>query len=186
MTKAELMQWVHDAGLSRVADDIERIIKPSIRITAHPTDESDLSPGTSKFGGLPDLPPDVEWPEQNGRPLNLIAQLNLREIALSTPLSEFAGQLSLLDVAVKPVELELLPPSGILYFFYDATEQPWGYKVEHRAGWQVMYSPMEAKLSRSPLPSAFTEDDALPACRLEFSREVNLPDPASTSIQFFI
>lgn len=174
MTEAELMGRVRESGLSRVADDLERLLKPSIRIKTRPVDEAKLTLGESKFGGVPDLPPEIEWPERNGQRLDLIAQLNLSEI---TSLKPPAYQLSLLDVGSDLSAFDALPQAGILYFFYDVTEQRGGYKPEDRGGWKVIhYDGDSSRLKRCEAASALPEDGPLPACRLEFAKEVTLPD----------
>ncbi|HVF98530.1 MAG TPA: YwqG family protein, partial [Chloroflexia bacterium] len=97
-----------DANLPRVAAELQALVRNSIRIRTIPvTDEALLLPGTSKFGGLPDLPEDVAWPEWNGGPLAFIAQFRLEEVA--------------------PYDLQrLLPTTGMLYFFYEAQQSTWG------------------------------------------------------------
>ena len=55
------------------------------------------------MGGLPDLPLSVSWPETGGKPLGFLGQLNLSE--------------------TKPFDKDdLLPASGLLYFFYDSEQ----------------------------------------------------------------
>ncbi|MCA9941048.1 MAG: DUF1963 domain-containing protein [Anaerolineales bacterium] len=53
--------------------------------------------GLSRLEGLPDLPPTLTWPEQNGQALDFLAQINLAH----------------LEKGFHP----LLPPQGWLYFF---------------------------------------------------------------------
>jgi hypothetical protein len=55
--------------------------------------------GTSRLGGDPDLPPELEWPRWRGVPIPFVAQIDLAE------LPSIAGR-------------ELLPPSGRLWFFH--------------------------------------------------------------------
>ena len=79
---------------------LKNLAKESIRIEYNLEDD-DISIGTSKIGGTPDLPPSITWPFKDKRPLSLIAQLNLSEVAAYD-------------------QMNLLPHSGWLYFFYDA------------------------------------------------------------------
>src|SRR5438876_2787944 len=67
------------AGLSRLLKDLDSIARPSIRLLTTPVDESTLAPGTSKIGGVPDLPSDVPWPECHGLPQSFIAQIRLAD-----------------------------------------------------------------------------------------------------------
>ena len=84
-----------------------------------PAGATEIVLGSTRIGGLPDLPPDEPWPEHAGRPLAFIAQLRLVELS-------------------KLVALEQLPESGYLFFFYDAKEQPWGYSAKDRGSWRVI------------------------------------------------
>src|SRR5229473_2952290 len=89
------------AGLSRLLKDIDLVSRASIRLQTNPVNESTLSIGVSKLGGMPDLPPEVSWPERNGLPQSFIAQIHLNE--------------------VRPYDTnKLLPQDGMLWFFYDA------------------------------------------------------------------
>jgi uncharacterized protein YwqG len=56
--------------------------------------------GVTRLGGLPDLPPGMAWPVVDG------------------VLLEFVGQFRLADLAPYDAE-ERLPPTGMLYFFFD-------------------------------------------------------------------
>lgn len=82
--------------------------------------------GASRFGGLPDLPPDFAWPAADGRKLQFLAQLDLAD------LPRWAGS--------------PLPADGWLYHFglYE-NEHDWVTVVRHHAG------PRSA-LVRQPLP----------------------------------
>src|SRR5207237_7059928 len=42
-----------------------------------------MRPGASRVGGLPDLPPGVEWPRHDGKRLPFVAQLDLSEFPAS-------------------------------------------------------------------------------------------------------
>ncbi|HEY9714935.1 MAG TPA: YwqG family protein [Chroococcales cyanobacterium] len=76
--------------------------------------------GQSKLGGQPDVLEDFEWPEgHDGLPLAFICQLNLSTIELPKP--------------------SALPSQGILYFFYEAKEQPWGFDPFDKGQWRVIY-----------------------------------------------
>jgi len=73
------------------------MISPSL--TIKPSQSRIVSSSTSKYGGLPDVPPEFEWPRtKTGFPLTFICQLNLRQVAETKIVSA-------------------LPKSGMLYFF---------------------------------------------------------------------
>src|SRR5215211_5075032 len=92
------------AGFEDQADSLVASIKPSIRLRTEQVSQDDLPMGASRLGGMPDLYPQAKWPGA----LAFIGQINLSEIASYEAAS-------------------LLPPSGWLYFFFDADEQPPGY-----------------------------------------------------------
>jgi uncharacterized protein YwqG len=120
--------------LNHRRNEIYQFISSSILITCEPVDEESIALGASKIGGLPDLSPLIAWPEYEGRPLSFIAQIRLEDVS--------------------PYDLEhRLPIAGILYFFYDDLEQPWGYDPSHREGWRVFYRPDSTfALTRTALP----------------------------------
>src|SRR5262245_44122708 len=97
----------------------------------------DRAIGSSRLGGGPDLPASFEWPKNKGRPLNFLLQVNLTDVAP-------------LDSA------KLFPPSGLLSFFYDLVDQPWGYDPKDLCGYAVRYFPKASDLRRSPAPDAKT------------------------------
>src|SRR5438876_12095108 len=74
--EAQIREMIRTA-LPRVADGLERLLRNSIRITAHPTDEDALPIGVSKMGGSPDLPVGVDWPTKGISPLSFVAQIRL-------------------------------------------------------------------------------------------------------------
>lgn len=97
MNAEQLRQYLIEHGLERVADELVKIARPGIRIRTHPTTEEEIPVGSSKMGGLPDLPIGMDWPV-SGVPMAFIGQFNLAE--------------------VHPFDQEnLLPESGLLSFF---------------------------------------------------------------------
>jgi uncharacterized protein YwqG len=163
---------LRNAGLSRVATQLEELVLPSIRIVSTATRENVLPLGTSKLGGRPDFPPNMAWPTWKNIPLAFIAQINLAEVHA-------------LDVT------GLLPVSGMLYFFYDADHVPVGYDPAWRGGWQVLYyDGGRLHLQRVPIPTPLLEKEPtwMPkgqhytACTLMFSLERTLPQEDSTYV----
>lgn len=79
-----------------------------------------IFPSASFFAGNPLLDSSLSWPVRNGKPLEFLAQLNLAEI---------------------PPTGHARPAQGLLAFFYDAEDQPWGHQPGDRDGTVVLYSP---------------------------------------------
>jgi uncharacterized protein YwqG len=75
----------------------------------------------SKFGGKPLVEPkDFIWPLSNGKPMTFLAQLDLSEIS-----NEY--------------QYEWLGSKGLLLFFYDTNEMPWGFDPDDRGMWKVLF-----------------------------------------------
>ena len=129
MTLDEIRVALRAAGLERLAEVADRLTLPAIRIEPTMVDEDTIPVGASKLGGRPDLPPDMAWPERDGKPLGFLAQFNLAEVA--------------------PYDVEkALPPSGVLYFCYDFAAAPWGLYGEDRGKWIVRYSSLKPQSLR--------------------------------------
>lgn len=114
-----LQEMLDAAGLNRVSTEIMQVALPSIRLKAHPVDETQLKQGATKFGGSPDLSQGSSWPECGGSPLPFVAQINLSEV-------------------VSYDRLHLLPARGMLYFFFDidAFFDSW---PRRQSIWRVLY-----------------------------------------------
>lgn len=95
----KLRQAIADAGLTSVEELIvSNAVECATMLTIEPDDYSQV--GNSRYGGLPDLPVDFEWPcDSYGRCFSFEIQINLSEVP------PFVGK--------------WLPESGMLYFFWD-------------------------------------------------------------------
>jgi uncharacterized protein YwqG len=163
--RQKLREEFEIAGLGRVAGDLEKLMMASIRLKATPAAESDLKPGSSKLGGTPDLPEGVSWPQCNGVPMALLAQLRLQDLA--------------------PYDIDgQLPKSGILYFFYEAREHVWGYDPKHRGNWAVIYHDGDLDNPRpTDSPAELAQECRFRACTVTFSSEITLPSYDSRAVE---
>ena len=111
--------------------------------------------GTCKYGGQPDVPEDFEWPmDKQGRPLSLMMQVNCAEIAT-------------LDKG------HLLPSSGMLYFFYQVSDQPWDNST---GGARVLYFDVpNEQLHRATCPEALAEEECIPERPVQFTLHLSYP-----------
>lgn len=109
--------------------------------------------GSSRLGGGPDVPPTFDWPINNGRPLDFLLQINLAELAS-------------FESSVR------LPPSGLLSFFYDVEEQPWGFSPADLQGHSVQYFPDTSRLQRAQPPDP---QNTLRECAVQFWPAQTLP-----------
>ncbi|MEM7595623.1 MAG: YwqG family protein, partial [Cyanobacteria bacterium P01_A01_bin.83] len=119
------MNYKLDVELSKELEPyrnaIEATIKPYIKIKL--TDNSQPSWWQSKFGGLPYLPKNFEYPQSNdGEYLYLLAQINFAEVP----------------------SLDELPDQGILQFYLAADEDCYGCDFDNlfnQDKFRVIYFP---------------------------------------------
>ncbi|MBO2007615.1 YwqG family protein [Hymenobacter negativus] len=157
---SDLQAAVEAEGLGAFWPRLAPYCRPSIRVLPQAGPAVPLPVGASHLGGAPDLPAEAVWPSWEGRPLSFVAQLNLAELAGYEAAAE-------------------LPKTGILSFFYDAQEQPWGYNPDHRGRAAVLYHEATAALAPRPQPDGLSMDayTAFPVAPLLFASEMTLPDP---------
>lgn len=121
-----------------------------------PPPEPDLSIGTTRLGGAPDLPPGTSWPSFEDRSMAFVAQVNLADVA---PLDERG----------------LLPPAGLLSFFCSTADL-------HRQGsGHVTFAEAGTALTRVELPADVPSYDRFGAVGLRAERELSWPPPQSSA-----
>jgi uncharacterized protein YwqG len=148
--------------LGRVAARIQASAKPSIRLVAGRISDA----ACNRIGGRPNLPRSFEWPQRDGRPLEFLAQFDLRT------LPEMPGS----D----------LPRSGALFFFHEGGENPaWGYDSNDRGSAQVLYSEQPlAKSKPRPMPRALEKSRRYRGVKLGIGPvEATLPDSRDEIVQ---
>lgn len=180
--KAEIEESLCEVGIDKKdAKILAQQARPAIQITPHLVDdESTVPPGVTKIGGRPDLPEDMEWPwrppysnedrikdfndsianpdkrwrwatpEQRAEMLEEVKRC-LFAVENPFPLS-FIAQINFADMcAAGEVDVDM-PREGMLYLFYDLSEQPWGYDPKENIGFSVIYHPSTKELSRREMP----------------------------------
>jgi uncharacterized protein YwqG len=169
MGRAKIRDLIHSNDLSRHAESIQGFMKNAINLQPIlPAKGEPVGIGRSKFGGLPDLPPTMDWPMWKGQPLSLIGQFNMAEVA--------------------PLDSDkILPQAGLLYFFYEANEQTWGFDPAERGAWRTLYfDGTESQLSRKTKPpfqySGSVPESDFNECSITFSKGVSLPGPDSSLV----
>ncbi|HEX9035790.1 MAG TPA: YwqG family protein [Ktedonobacterales bacterium] len=108
-------------GLSAYASLADNLALPALRLIAGFAPYATIKLGSSRIGGLPDLPAGQAWPAMNGAPMSFIGQIRLEEVH---------G----LDGA------DAFPAAGLLSFFYDGSQQTYGSDPNDRAGFSVIYT----------------------------------------------
>lgn len=133
-------------------DKLAQLAAASAKIVAKQAAEP-LPIGASRFGGAPDVPPGFRWPTRAGRPLSFLAQIDLEELRHPE-----------------------LPSGGWIAFFYDWTEQPWGFDPKDSGGASVVYFTGDRSSLQSLLqPQGAGDDGVFRPCRLSFADAVDLP-----------
>lgn len=156
MDKTDIEKAFIRAGLGQRVREIDTLVRSSIRLLTAPVEESSLGPGTSKIGGHPDLPARVNWPELKGQPQSFLAQIQLADVQNL----ESSG---------------LLPRQGMLWFFYDASQETFGEQLGDREGWQILFSDnSSAALQRATTPAQLPAASLFQACALTFRSELTL------------
>lgn len=164
---AALEARLREMGLARVAEQVLALARPAITLGLERTEETAIGVGDTKVGGVPDLPPAMEWPSWQGRPLPFIAQIRLEEIAVFEPEGD-------------------LPHIGLLSFFYALYDPDDNLNDgEDSSAWRVVYTEDTTRLTRRPLPDALADgpDTAFPACAVGFGRRLTLPDSQTAMIE---
>ena len=119
--------------------------------------------GNSKFGGKPFAESEYfSWPESNGQAMAFLAQLDLQEIS-------------------KVVQFDWLPRSGVLLFFYDVFEMPWGFDPKDRGKWIVIFQHSANYEIEYPLD--FSADAKISESYFSAKRVLVLPDSDSHEIE---
>lgn len=146
-------------SLARHTNTLLRLARPAIRldISSEPTREEAIPVGSSKVGGSPDMPQDVEWP--------------VWEILGERRTHTFRAQINLADVSSSPVAREL-PSSGLLSFFQedDATSR------DSTGGWQVFHFREPSHLLRRAPPAELDVWNQVKPHSVAFTEMLTLPD----------
>lgn len=153
----QIVQLLQDHNLSHKKSAITADFKNSIKLIKIKTDETDIPLGSSKIGGSPDLPAGWEFPRYGDDYLTFMLQVNLSE-------------------AKSYDKDNMLPEHGILYLFYEALEQPWGFDGDEGCFKVLYYDGDLGGLERKKSPSSRVEFVAFPAFQLSFETIVTLPE----------
>jgi uncharacterized protein YwqG len=155
--KRRVIGQARQLGLARVADRLASVITTSIRLQTAAATEAKLAVGSSRLGGTPDLAPGMPRPVCNGVPMAFTAQIRLSDAVAHDP-----------DAC--------LPRSGMLYFFYEAREQKWGFDPKDRDNWKVIYHDGDpGTLQAAEPPANLPKESRFRCCRITFSTEISVP-----------
>ncbi|MCI0432361.1 MAG: DUF1963 domain-containing protein [Gemmatimonadetes bacterium] len=111
-------------------------------------------PCLSHFGGSPNLPSGIQWPERKGKRLAFLARVSLSEMQ-------------------RAERVAWLPSSGALLFFYDVDEQPWGFDPNDKGCCSVLHVPdLPRPASHASAPA---DDEFIARKCIDFCRVATLP-----------
>ncbi len=153
VTRDEAVQEIRRSEFAKDAPRVERVLCPQIELVRSMDPGRVLTPGASRLGGIPDVPPGFEWPRRGIRPLHFLVQLDLEELQRTSP---------------EPS----LPSSGSLLFFYDAFAEPAGLDPDDLDGWRVLLIG-SGELRRARAPDGL---HVFPAFALTLRARQALPD----------
>lgn len=148
--RIEAVDLINSYGPEKVRQRLIDSLRPAAAIETERVADNAIPIGHSKFGGAPDLPPEVEWPSWLGRPFGFFGQINLAEVA--------------------PFDIQgELPSHGVLAFFgrfFDESTKSNGEEIK------VLYFE-DSGLVRTPPPAGVERPDCeiIPAQKLLFSPE---------------
>jgi len=133
----KLERVIHEYQFEHAMDYLKESVRQGIRLSKKEI-ETYNEICSSRIGGDPDLPANVEWPlNSDGTSMTFLAQLRLSELAPH-------------DVAA------LLPVKGILYFFVGVDEPAYG--IEHKVIYLSEDKLEEVKRYPSPAVTAIEGD----------------------------
>jgi len=144
-------------GLAHLRERIVAMMRPAVGLQSTPAGRDGLPPLGTRLGGAPALRTEADWPCNSGKKLDFLLQLDLSE------LRSLAGS-------------EVLPPSGLLQFFYDVETSPWGFSPSDRGCWAVRHEPALAGLRTIDSRPSFT------ACELVARAQHTLPPVESPEV----
>ena len=155
-------------GFAGAASSLKRRLLPALAFSL-----AEQPVTRSVFGGAPLVPSKFEWPTYTARPNEYPPGFweRVGRAAPNAPTArglDFLLQIDLADLASFALSNDL-PKRGLLTFFYDAENQPWGFDPAHREGWRVELFDGDDLITRLP-PGA-----ALPRKGLKFWKSETLP-----------
>jgi len=185
MTREEFIEKLKEHNLDHHLQSFEAVTRNCIRLYLSQEDERDIPLGASKMGGRPDLPPSIAWPFETERPPSdqdrLFNQNQVEKPLL--PLS-FIAQINVSEVSAMDEE-RLLPDAGMLYFFYAAEQDVWGFDPRDRSGFAVFYFDGDmSDLCRADFPETIPAHAKYKPCSVSLRKEVSLKTADYDPYQF--
>ena len=178
MDVEELKNKLETNGLEKYFDKLQPLLRNTIRLYQKETDENEIAIGQTKIGGRPDLPQEVIWVTETNtvkiKGKKFLIFSTKRQETITKPLS-FIAQINLSETSPYDIE-NLLPKSGLLYFFYSAEQEAWGFDYKDRNKFKIIYWDGDFdRLQRIDFPNDLPEYSCYKACSVEIKSENSLP-----------
>ncbi len=164
MMDDDIRRVIEASPLVAKADEIMKLVRPALHLRTEQVESLDELPlGATRLGGRPDLPRDVAWPQNGGRAMEFLAQIDLAE-------------------AAKAYLPPNLPAAGWLALFCDLEGNDWGLNHDP-TGWKVLFFTGDSVLlDRKDTPAAVAVSEP---CAIRFEPAYCLPDPVELVRTFF-
>ncbi len=158
LSKAEDLSGLFDLyDLKEFKDTLMEQALPSLLLRLSTAETGEPAIGSSKTGGLPDLAEGSYWPTTSNKiPLAFLCQINLAEIA-GTRVASSLGS------------------SGLLSFFYEANEQPWGFEPGTSDKWKVIFTGDNKTLVRLKAPVDLPDGCLFNCLMIGFNERLTFP-----------
>lgn len=178
MSEEEFKSILETNGLGKYFDKLQPVLRNTIRLYQKATDESNIVIGQTKIGGRPDLPNGSNWVTET----NVVETITKKflffkvkkEETITKPLA-FIAQINLSET--DPFDKEsLLPKTGLLYFFYSAEQEVWGFDYKDKNKFKVLYWDGDStELKRTDFPNDLPAYSRFKSCSVDIKSEVSLP-----------
>jgi uncharacterized protein YwqG len=177
MKLEELKIKLDTNGLSKYFDALKPHARNTIRLYQKVSTENEISIGQTKIGGKPDLPKNIHWVTET----NLVETnekkfivFSKKQESITKPLS-FIAQVNLSETSQFDSE-NLLPKTGLLYFFYSAEQEAWGFDPKDKNKFKVVYwDGNVSELNRTDFPSDLPEYSRYKSSAVDVKPEFSLP-----------
>ncbi|HZG84099.1 YwqG family protein [Paenibacillus sp.] len=165
MNEKEIIGLLIESGLGAFENQIRPLIFPSFQLHLQPESDDAIPLGASKVGGAPDLPDNLAWPKWRGYEQSFIAQINLAEIPLPSP----------------------LPSRGLLSFFYALGamyEEDEDFYTDPKTC-RVVFTSAEdlVRLQRTSVPVELASESIMRPNRISFAPRLCVPTSESAYLE---
>lgn len=174
----ELKNKLDKNGLHNYFEKLKPLLRNTVRAYPKETSENNIAFGQTKIGGRPDLPTNISWVTET----NLVEKkekkffvFNNKKQELITKSLSFIAQINLSEVSKFDTE-NLLPKEGLLYFFYNAEQDAWGFDPKDQNKFKVLYFDGNvSEINRVDFPPDLPDYSRYKPCAVVLKSEVSLP-----------